>query len=264
MSALSVLIKLRNVLFLLSCCAFYFLTNVIFSLLISDSILAGFVSYFVLIFCFGLFAFRTPDVLHRDDSVSFSLFGWFLIFLVFGLLYVTSEAFGNYLYTVCPIGLTDTYVSMEGDALYAYLIAGCTVAPVTEELLFRRILFSGFRRSFSFWPSVIFSGILFSLFHGTVMHIPIAIGLSVFLSILYETTGRFTWCIVFHVLFNCAAVLYLVSVQIPSVIMILFYFLVLAVLVLSYQFRSFVFGRLLRRGCLSSFEAYLDEKRRHF
>ena len=92
----------------------------------------------------------------------------------------------------------DLWVSISAVALIAL------VAPVSEELFFRGMVFSGLRLRYSLWPAAIISGIIFGLPHvltGPLAAIPLS-GLGVALAWLYERTGSLWPCIFAHVVNN--------------------------------------------------------------
>ena len=199
-----------------------------------------------------------------EERVKFSAFGWLMILFTFCCMYVTAEGLGNWIRVIAPIGLTDTYTEMTTEDLYMYLAMAVTVGPIAGELIFRRYMFRVFRNSFSFWPSSLMSSVLFTVFHGTAMHIPVTMALLLFLTVLYEVTGRFRLCMIFHILFNYMGATFLFDSHATPPVMIVCYGLVVAAMVLSYVFRDFVFGKMLRAGGIQQFESYLDEKRKHF
>lgn len=194
-----------------------------------------------------------------------SFFGWTVILIAFTGMYVTSEMAGTYLMAAFPdAGITGTYTEMTDGAVYGYLAMSLTVGPVCEELLFRWGMFAHFRRRWGFWLSYLVSSAMFTLVHGTLMHIPVTMGLSLFLSVLYDVTGRFRYCVVFHMLFNWMGATLLFSVAgIPPWVRFAAYGAVMAVMACAYMFRERVFGKYLKTGGMARFEAYLDEKRRH-
>jgi hypothetical protein len=83
-----------------------------------------------------------------------------------------------------------------------FLIA--VVAPVSEELFFRGMVFSGLRLRFTLWPAAIISGVIFGLPHvltGPLAAIPLS-ALGVMLAWLYERTGSLWPCVFVHVVNN--------------------------------------------------------------
>jgi hypothetical protein len=88
-------------------------------------------------------------------------------------------------------------------AISAVALIG-VLAPISEELFFRGMVFSGLRLRYSLWPAAIISGIIFGLPHvltGPLAAIPLS-GLGVALAWLYERTGSLWPCIFAHMVNN--------------------------------------------------------------
>ncbi|MEI4488194.1 CPBP family intramembrane glutamic endopeptidase [Frigidibacter sp. MR17.14] len=97
-----------------------------------------------------------------------------------------------------------------------FVLANCVLVGISEELMFRGVLFAGFRRRFSPWPAVVAVTLLFGSVHilnafitgsltGAVMQAAAA-GLSGLLFIaLRVRTGSLILCIALHALWNFAA-----------------------------------------------------------
>ena len=232
-----------------------------------ESILSAFIGDLLFTVIFGSIAILYWYK-HRGDEKSeklrFSIFGWLMIVLLFLFLYCTSQALGNYLGIQFPVGLTTTYTEMSQSELLIYVIMGVTVAPLAEELLFRWILFRHVRRIAPFWISTLVSAALFALFHFTIMHIPVAVGLTIFVCIFYEVTGNFLYCVLFHVLYNFMATTFLIGLDVSVVPMVIAYFVYLASTVAIYHWREVIFKKYLKAGGLEQFEHMLDESRKHF
>jgi membrane protease YdiL (CAAX protease family) len=85
------------------------------------------------------------------------------------------------------------------------------VAPVSEELLFRGVLFGALRERYGFWSSALTSGILFGLIHMSLVYVlPLSL-LGVILAWLYERTGSLWPPIVLHVTQNALVLFMLFS-----------------------------------------------------
>ncbi len=80
------------------------------------------------------------------------------------------------------------------------LLSACVVAPVAEELFFRRIVFASLRGRYGFWPSAFWSGLLFAVFHG--WGAPVTLPVGVYLAWVYERERRLPVNIMLHGLVN--------------------------------------------------------------
>ncbi len=86
------------------------------------------------------------------------------------------------------------------------LLSSCVVAPVVEELFFRRIIFTTLRLKRGFWFSAFWSGLLFAVFHGGAALVTLPVG--IYLAWVYERERRLPVNIFLHGMVNFLAVLY--------------------------------------------------------
>ena len=189
-----------------------------------------------------------------------SFFGWFVLCIIFLFMYVAVEMTGLWIgYALPSVGATGTYVEMSGTDLYLYLIRAVTVTPFIEEFGARYLLFGRLRPKFGFWPSYLVSALYFAFIHGTLMHIPLAIGLSFFLCILYEVTGRWRYCVAFHMFFNwCAAALVFTIDGFPVWARFALLGFSYVSLLCLYIFRKYLFGKVFCVGMQAAAEAWLE------
>lgn len=80
------------------------------------------------------------------------------------------------------------------------LLSTCAIAPVVEELFFRRIVFTTLRLRYGFWPSAFWSGLLFALFHGAGA--PVTLPVGIYLAWVYERERRLPVNIMLHAMVN--------------------------------------------------------------
>lgn len=76
------------------------------------------------------------------------------------------------------------------------------IAPITEELVFRGILFNYLRRRIPFWPAVIISSISFGILHGNISQGVFAALLGIILALMYAYTDSLLGDILVHMLCN--------------------------------------------------------------
>lgn len=82
------------------------------------------------------------------------------------------------------------------------LICTGIIAPVLEELFFRKMLIDRMRR-FGEPAAVLVSALLFALFHQNISQLFYTFGLGVILAYLYCRTGRYSIVTLMHMAFNC-------------------------------------------------------------
>lgn len=131
------------------------------------------------------------------------LCGFFVVAM--GILYM-GNIIGNILMTLAgmikgePIlNELDTLVmSMEP---WTILVAVVIVAPIIEELVFRKFLLDRIA-GHGYWTAMLVSGLLFGVAHGNFYQFFYAFGLGVIFSYVYLCTGKIVYTIVFHMLIN--------------------------------------------------------------
>lgn len=79
-------------------------------------------------------------------------------------------------------------------------------AALTEELIFRALLYCRMRKMLSVGQSVVLSSLLFAVYHGNVIQMVFAFPMAVVLTLLYEKTGKFRYPLLFHMGCNLTAV----------------------------------------------------------
>ena len=104
-------------------------------------------------------------------------------------------------------GITGNTVTNELAEILANIDAWqmivCTVvlAPILEELFFRKLLIDRMNR-FGEFPAIVISGLLFGLFHQNFSQFFYAFGVGVVLAYLYCKTGSYLLTVALHAIFN--------------------------------------------------------------
>jgi membrane protease YdiL (CAAX protease family) len=96
----------------------------------------------------------------------------------------------------------------DPDRLGAFLAFGAVasfVAPVVEELIFRGVGYS-LLEPYGPWVAILATGILFGLYHGLIVALPILAAFGVVLAWLRYKTGSIYPCIAAHATFNGIAI----------------------------------------------------------
>jgi len=197
-----------------------------------------------------------------DTEKRISVSGWIALFGLLFVMYVGSEMVGLWLWGMYPtVGATQSYADLSDTQLYLYSIRGMLAAPFLEEFACRFVLFRPVRAKLGFWPAVVASALYFCLIHGTLMHIPLAIGLTLFSCTVYSATGKYRYCVLFHMVFNWFAVAVVFSVQgFPVWARWAILFVSYVLIVLLYVFRERLFNGALAVGASAMFEDFLDSE----
>lgn len=197
-----------------------------------------------------------------QEDYRLSGFGWFLVGVLFVALYLTSQGAGTYLQQQYAKNYLELYGQMQSSVsdLGFYMLASVTAAPIAEELLFRGFCYRCVNRCYKRWVSVLFSCLLFACIHGTVAHLPIAVGLTVFLCFLYDVTGKLWICILFHSLYNLFGVTLLIPVPVTGTVWLLLFTVCLAVLLVCYG-QAFWFASKFEKNVFPNLTACVKQKR---
>lgn len=190
----------------------------------------------------------------------FSVAGWIALFCVLFVMYVGAEMTGLWLlYSYPDVGATQSYADLSDMQLYLYSIRGLVAAPFLEEFTCRFLLFRPIRAKLGFWPGVVVSALYFCAIHGTLMHIPLAIGLTLFNCVVYDATGKYRYCVLFHMVFNWFAVAVVFSVRgFPVGAQFAVLAAAYVLIILMYVFRKKLFDGVLPVGASVLFERFLD------
>ena len=100
----------------------------------------------------------------------------------------------------------NTVAEMSGQVLeipflVSFFFVGIS-APVCEEIVFRGIVYKGYRRSGTVVQAAVFSALLFALGHMNFNQAAYAFVIGVMLVLLVEVTGSIWASIIYHVIFN--------------------------------------------------------------
>ncbi len=112
----------------------------------------------------------------------------------------------------------DTFADSDwAGPLITYALIACVVAPPTEELFFRGLMFGAFRRRLRPLPAVVCGGVLFGVAHGPPLAGMLDLALlGIALCFLYERTGSLLPCIGVHAAHNAIAFGAIVSLPFPA------------------------------------------------
>jgi hypothetical protein len=151
----------------------------------------------------------------RDLGKAAGYFGGYALVLccIFGALYAAYYLLGSGVTDVMrPLsdknGVENT--QLHGIAvlfrlrLLVVLLSACVLAPVVEEVFFRRIVFVTLRLRKGFWFSAFWSSLLFALFHGLAAPIILPVGL--YFCWVYERERRLSVNILLHSLVNLSMI----------------------------------------------------------
>jgi len=110
-----------------------------------------------------------------------------------------------------PAKIADHSLSMVAGGSYGgpmvEMLMLVLVAPVSEELLYRGVLFPLAERRTGFWPAAVMNAVVFALAHfPNVRNMASAFVMSLSVCALQSTTGRTRYCILVHWVFNALTI----------------------------------------------------------
>lgn len=160
--------------------------------------------YLVGVPMFVAVARKVPRV--ETERKKMSVGAWFTALLMcFGILYV-----GNYLgqmlmATINSVTGNDATSSIgelltTGNPIIVAIVT-VIVAPVVEELIFRRMLIDR-TRHYGEWCAIVFSALMFGLFHGNLYQFFYAFGVGLLFAFIYVRTGRAWYTVLLHMAVN--------------------------------------------------------------
>lgn len=134
-------------------------------------------------------------------------FGFLLRLLVvcFGLMYI-GNLMGNFINVMLESARGESIANpvaelLTGLNLWLMFASVVVVAPVMEELIFRKLLIDRII-PYGQKTAILVSGIAFGLFHGNFQQFFYACGLGMVFAYIYSSTGRIYYTILFHMAVN--------------------------------------------------------------
>ncbi|MBS4191954.1 CPBP family intramembrane metalloprotease [Bacillus sp. FJAT-49705] len=133
----------------------------------------------------------------RKSTVKQSIYAiikWFFIVII-GFIVIA---------TITPLFSTSevSNSSRMTQAVPLIVIPFVFIAPILEELIFRRIIFTSFSKKFTILLSILFTSVIFAGWHMTLSGFPLIFWLSVVITYSYYQTNRLLVPITIHILWN--------------------------------------------------------------
>ena len=103
-------------------------------------------------------------------------------------------------------GFDNVGEAMNGANPWAVLCLAIIIAPVSEEMLMRGVIYPLLRTQFSAYSACLATACIFGLLHANIVQFIITVPLSILTAWVYEMTRNLKYCIMLHMVFNTAAV----------------------------------------------------------
>jgi len=154
------------------------------------------------------FGFRRPSLAELRFAATAAVGLW--------LLSILANLVNLRLFGPAPQSLVLSFGAHTGtEALVLDMLTGAVVAPITEEMLYRGLVFGALAQRLPFVAAASFSALLFALVHGIGVLIPIFV-LGFGLAWVYQRTRTLWAPIVTHALVNAISLAILFSVPRPA------------------------------------------------
>lgn len=98
-----------------------------------------------------------------------------------------------------------TLIELTGQAKNLFVFQACVLGPISEELMFRGLLFTGLRKLMPTWGALIISSAVFSAMHCTLLGFPLLFLMGAIMCYTYWKTGSLTNSIAIHMVNNIFA-----------------------------------------------------------
>lgn len=129
------------------------------------------------------------------------------VFLLF-FVWLSGQTFATWYYTQFGDASFDLYSdTLQSHSFLLYVVLVVFLAPLTEELFVRGLLFGLFQQFLPVWVSAVVSSFLFALFHGTAVHFYGAFLAGLCFTFAYQVTHRLTVAVLLHAVYNAYTVI---------------------------------------------------------
>lgn len=164
-----------------------------------------------------IFYLMRPDIKLERTRQTLSTI-WIIIWSVVGIFMayfaqIIAATIEVYVLNITP-GSENTATIMDFTrAVPFFAIIPVIIAPILEELIFRKIIFGSLYKRTNFFIAATISALIFGFIHGEPVHILIYASMGYVFAFLYVKTKRIIVPIVAHMGMNLIAVLYQYSVD---------------------------------------------------
>lgn len=172
---------------------------------------------------------------------------YYIIFVI--LLAVSLTVVFNFLFSLIPWDIFGTKnVVQDNDTFYSYplllrIIVFVILVPISEEILFRGVIYSHLKSIIPYWAAALMTGAVFGIYHGNLMQGIYAFFMGTIMCLILHYGGTFAYPVLFHLIANLISNLCYEYVNInkvvysPVFITLSFVYLVVAI-IFSYVFKN--------------------------
>ncbi len=115
-----------------------------------------------------------------------------LVIIILNMLPISEEAFAEYTESTSVID-SSGFLSMVSTVIFA---------PITEEIIFRGLVYTRLKRAMPKWIAAVLQAALFGVLHGQIVWMAYAFAVGLILAAYFESTGSLFANITIHICFN--------------------------------------------------------------
>lgn len=156
------------------------------------------------IFLYYFLFIREKDRLYEDAGRTEIKKDVALLVFSFG---IAAAMIVNMVYNLIYWNINSEMVELSFGEFAIYFLGTAVLAPITEELLFRKVLLTRLKRYISVRRAILISSFLFGLMHGGLFDFVYTFIVGMLLCVLFEKFEKIIYPMLMHIGFNLAAVL---------------------------------------------------------
>lgn len=191
--------------FAVSIVAYLFINNTVWATIVADMIVA----------VIGFIYYKKSRMFDTKASYSISVLFAFMIFMI--VMWFFTQITTTFVSNSIIDNNYNTYVELSESDTLGYLLLTFFVAPATEELLMRGIVFRELKKTIPIGFVYLISSVVFALMHGTVVHLFVAMMSGFLFAIIYEYSDSIICPIIFHSVFNFMSII-LSGIELPDIL----------------------------------------------
>lgn len=153
-----------------------------------------------------LFWFKVQYNNHRQNHQreKFSPKPWarFVLVCICMLFAIVIPFVGHGLQLFVKDGGQQVYQSTVQQDAGWFLIMSVFVAPISEEIVFRWLMYKPWKKVFGVVPTMFLTSLIFALMHGTLQHLPVTFFVGLTDCVLIELTGYVRYAMLNHFIYN--------------------------------------------------------------
>ncbi len=155
---------------------------------------------------------------HHLPHLLIALTAGIIFYIICSIINLISQAVMTALHITLPEPLLPQLAAQCSNSNFIMLsFAVIVVAPITEELIFRRIIFSWIKQYLSTWQAIIITSALFAAVHDTMAMFAALFLLAIGFQLLYIRCRSLLPSIVMHACFNSITIILLLLIRLAII-----------------------------------------------